>query len=431
MNTLIKFNDFINEINKDNSRNYKISILSKNQFDEDIKFYLNYVFNPYITTGISYKKLSKNIDVKEYEKFESVYELLNFVAENNTGKDSVVQSINYFINKYLYDDVNLKDLLYKILAKDVQIGVDVISINKAMNNFIPKFSVQLANKYFDKPEVVKNKYFSLTTKIDGGRIIAKKKNGKVNFFTRTGQLYEGLVDLDREFSENFPDNTCFDGEITLLDPKNLSSKDQYKQTMMITRRDGEKHGVKMLVFDYMTADDFENQRCDMIYTARRSALDNLFTNNNSRYFTLLPILYSGNDEAQIMKWLNYNINNGEEGVMININDALYDFKRTNNLLKVKKFNSMELRVVGFEEGTGKNKDSLGALLVKYKDNNIVKVGSGLSDELRDEVWKNKDLYVNKIAEIGYFEETENQNGGKSLRFPTFKDFRFDKLESDF
>lgn len=428
MNTLNKFNSFKNEICANNSRNYKLEILRKYANDSDIKYYLNFIYNPYITTGISDKKLAKDVTLI-HNQFSNVYELLEYIKINNTGKDSILSAIHSF--ELSLSDPNLIILLDSIICKDIQLGVDVSSINKAMDNYIPKFSVQLANKYFDKPEVVKNKYFSLTTKIDGGRIIAKKKNGKINFFTRTGQPYEGLVDLDREFSENFPDNICLDGEITLLDPKGLSSKDQYKQTMMITRRDGEKHGVKMLVFDYMTADDFENQSCNMIYTERRSALDDLFSNNNSRYFTLLPILYSGNDESQILKWLEYNVDNGEEGVMININDALYDFKRTNNLLKVKKFNSMELRVIGFEEGTGKNKDSLGALLVKYKDNNIVKVGSGLSDELRDEIWKNKDFYVNKIAEIGYFEETENQNGGKSLRFPTFKDFRFDKLESDF
>jgi DNA ligase-1 len=74
---------------------------------------------------------------------------------------------------------------------------------------------------------------------------------------------------------------------------------------------------------------------------------------------------------------------------------------------------------------------LGAILVRYKDGNIVKVGSGFTDWLREEIWKNQRKYLDDICEIQYFEETTNQDGGISLRFPIFKDFRTDKLEADF
>jgi hypothetical protein len=39
--------------------------------------------------------------------------------------------------------------------------------------------------------------------------------------------------------------------------------------------------------------------------------------------------------------------------------------------------------------------------------------------------------MDAICEIKYFEETTNQEGGESLRFPIFNDFRPDKLEADF
>jgi DNA ligase-1 len=39
--------------------------------------------------------------------------------------------------------------------------------------------------------------------------------------------------------------------------------------------------------------------------------------------------------------------------------------------------------------------------------------------------------IGKIVEVQYFEETSNADGGLSLRFPVFKDFRPDKLEADF
>ena len=69
---------------------------------------------------------------------------------------------------------------------------------------------------------------------------------------------------------------------------------------------------------------------------------------------------------------------------------------------------------------------LGAFLVRYKEGNIVKVGSGFSKELRQEIWKNPDAYIGKVISVQYFEETVNQQGGISLRFPVYLDFRTDK-----
>jgi DNA ligase-1 len=117
--------------------------------------------------------------------------------------------------------------------------------------------------------------------------------------------------------------------------------------------------------------------------------------------------------------------------MINICDASYEFKRTNNLLKVKKMNTLDLQIIGFEEGAGRLAGTLGAILVRYKNGNVVKVGSGFTDWLREEIWKNQGKYIDRICEIQYFEETTNADGGISLRFPVFKDFRYDKLNADY
>ena len=110
--------------------------------------------------------------------------------------------------------------------------------------------------------------------------------------------------------------------------------------------------------------------------------------------------------------------------MINICDAYYEFKRTNALLKVKKMKDIDLRVIGYEEGSNSNRGKLGAFIVDYKGNQV-KVGSGFSKELREEIWKNPDEYIGVMIAVQYFEETTNQNGGTSLRFPVFLDFRYD------
>lgn len=432
MQTLLEFNTFVQRICSTSSRNAKLEILRDYSDNDIIKYYLDFIYNPYIITGISNKKLHKvlathvtNTDAS----INSARTLLDYIKEHNTGTDNVI----YQCQRYLSSIGNpeLEDLLCNIITKNVQLGIDVLSINKCMNNLIPDFKVQLANKYFDKPEYVEGKKFTLTTKIDGGRIIAIKKDGEVTFYTRAGQLYEGLVDLEAEMLEKLPDNICLDGEITLLCSDGLTSKDQYKQTMKIVRKDGIKHGVKMLVFDMMPADDFLHQNCSATYEFRRAALETLFSVISLKYFKLLDNLYTGEDTNEIQKILNAQIANGEEGIMINICDALYEFKRTNSLLKVKKFKSCDLRVIDMERGTNKNSDRLGAFICEYKNGNTVKVGSGMSYEQRLDFWNNKDKYIGRIIEIGYFEETSNADGGLSLRFPTFKDVRLDKNEPNF
>ena len=430
MKTLQHFNEFVKEITASASRKYKQEVLTKYKDDEVIQKYLKITYDPYLVFGISEKKLHKQVSCVAYPA-DNVFDLFYWLEKHNTGTDAAIKMGQETLAAIASKDQEAAALLEELICKNLSIGVDSKTINSVMPGLIPTFDVQLANKYFDKPEYVEGKEFAITTKIDGGRIIAIKENGSVSFFTRAGQRYEGLVDLEREMLDRISDNFVFDGEITLLDYNNYDSKDAYKQAMKITRADGEKHGVKMLVFDGMPAADWKAQYCPLSWSARRTTLETIFTKDTYVYFELLPVLYQGTDTSKITELLDAEIARKQEGVMINICDAKYDFKRTNSLLKVKKMNTLDLQIIGFEEGSGRLTGTLGAILVRYKDGNVVKVGSGFTDWLREEIWKNQGKYLDTICEIQYFEPTTNQDGGESLRFPIFKDFRTDKLEADF
>lgn len=433
MKTLEQFKRFYNEIIQNNSRKYKQEILRKYKDDEVVKRYLRIAFNPYVVYGISTKKLNTEVrSIASYiPKTSTVFELFDYLADHNTGTFAEILECQNALNAVAAWDRDCSNLLASLICKDLSIGCDAKTINKEIPGLIPTFNVQLANKYFDKPEYVEGKTFALTTKIDGGRIIALKEDGKVSFYTRAGQKYEGLVDLEQEMAEKLPDGLCLDGEITLLENEGVPSKEAYKQAMKITRSDGEKHGLKMIVFDAMLAEEFRNQRCDRVWEERRRALNMIFGSRDLTYFELLPVLYQGEDTEMILKYLDEAIANEQEGIMINLTLAPYEFKRTNYLLKVKKMSTLDLEIVGFEEGTGRLVGTLGAILVRYKNGNIVKVGSGFSDRLRTEIWSNRDEWLGNICEIQYFEETTNADGGESLRFPVFKDYRPDKTEADY
>ena len=433
MKTLIHFNDFVDEMVVSASRKHKQDVLTKYKDDEVIKRYLKIAYDPYVVFGISTKKLNKMARPFDWFHAATVFELFDYLTNHNTGTLEDIAACQEMMFCAAELDPTLECLLSDLICKDLSIGCDAKTINSVIPGLIPTFNVMLAEKYFDKPERVLGKTFAVTTKIDGGRIIAIKENGSVSFFTRAGQRYEGLVDLEKEMTETFPEGTVLDGEITILNDAGIPSKEAYKKAMKITRSDGEKHGLKMKVFDTLSIDEWRAQRSTTDYVTRRAVLDGLYFQPaiQRTYFEVLPELYRGNDPAKILELLDEAIANQEEGVMINICDAPYEFKRTTNLLKVKKMQTLDLQIIGFEEGSGKYSGTLGAILVRYKNGNTVKVGSGFTDWLRTEIWNNQNKYWDRICEIQYFEETTNQDGGESLRFPIFKDFRYDKLEADF
>ena len=121
------------------------------------------------------------------------------------------------------------------------------------------------------------------------------------------------------------------------------------------------------------------------------------------------------------------LDQGYEGLMIKPVDGLYECKRSHSWLKVKPFIEVTLEVIGTQEGTGKNKDMLGALIVEGTDDGKffhLNVGSGLTDKDREEFWKVKKDLIGQLVEIRADAVTKSQDGDYfSLRFPRFKTFR--------
>lgn len=68
-----------------------------------------------------------------------------------------------------------------------------------------------------------------------------------------------------------------------------------------------------------------------------------------------------------------------EGLMIRDPNSYYEGRRSETLLKVKKFDDAEATVIGHLRGTGRCSDMLGAIQVKLDDGTKFKIGSGFSD----------------------------------------------------
>jgi DNA ligase-1 len=106
-------------------------------------------------------------------------------------------------------------------------------------------------------------------------------------------------------------------------------------------------------------------------------------------------------------------------------DVGYEGKRSKNLQKVKKFYDAEYVVVDYaieeaevvRHGRQDTIPMLAQVWIEHKGHRV-KVGSGWTQEQRLQYMDGS--IVGKTITVQYFEETKNDKGGISLRFPTVK-----------
>lgn len=416
---LRKVKELFEEISNTSSRLAKEKILRDNQNNEKFIECLKFLLDDNIVTGISNKKLNKDVKLKPAITPDFM-DILLYLKEHNTGSDEDISVVKTYLSMSPND---MKDFLSQLITKKYRLGLNAKTVNKVIPNLIPQFNVMLASSYKDcKDKIDGNTYFILTTKLDGGRIIVIKDNDKLDLYTRQGKRYEGLVDIEKSF-KSFP-NGVYDGELLAIGEFETSGE-QYKETMKRSRIKGVKHGLKMICYDYIeNIDDFWKGKHLINCITRKVNLCHIIKEQNIEFIEYLEPLYIGKDIKAIAIYSQQAIENGEEGIMLNICDTIWENKRVKTLLKVKEFNTADVLVYDVYEGEGNLKGKLGGIKTKFLHNGIeceCSCGSGFNLSEREYYWQHKDELVGKIVTLRYFETSTNQIDKKkiSLRFPTW------------
>ncbi len=137
--------------------------------------------------------------------------------------------------------------------------------------------------------------------------------------------------------------------------------------------DSEWRAIRLMVFDMPEqAGDF-NQRLE---TLRR-----MFAQKHSPYITLVAQEKLPSQKA-LMARLDEVVNAGGEGLMLHLGSAPYRGVRSDDLLKLKRFEDAEATVLAHIAGTGKYQGMMGALLVQTSAGVQFKIGTGFSDAQR-------------------------------------------------
>lgn len=397
-----------------------------------LKEILEYTYNPHKKYKIDegkYDKITTTIGNKlslHQEDWNDFKSFLDTLAEKKSATDKDVLAIKTFIDKY-----EEADFLKMVLFKDLRLNMNIKKFQKVWSNFCVEPQVQLAQKF----EGVKYPYSLYSRKLDGLR--AYYKDGVAISRTNKPHKTEPLAHITAQLKQ-FVDHDAwvYDGEIIYLNP---DGTEDFTKAISLARSDNrtpECDNLYYCIFDMVQKEAFENKTPDVATFKdeykRMIAHLGIVEEKRDWYVTSQPniLLLKQVDETKLEELQQNRIKYNYEGIMIRNADAHYEYKRSNNIRKIKEMQDTEVKLLGMEAGTGKFANTLGAMVADYNGYEL-KIGSGFSDEQRKHYWQHRDEYVGKYVKVKYFEKTVNQQGGESLRFPIFLCFRDPETMEEF
>lgn len=417
------------------SGNAQIEFLKKHKDNMLLKEVLLYTYNPDKTYKIDECKYNKAEIGGSHQLGFTIGFWLNFIEKleilnNQKGvTDEDVCKIKYYIETFLPE---YAEFLKQILFKDLRLNMGIKKFQKVWSDFCTAPQVQLAKMY--EGQYFTNGYYS--RKLDGVRCYFK--NGVMYTRTNKPQKVEPIKHIVEQL-KCIPDyeKYVFDGELLYINTD--TATEDFKKTVSLVRSDNrtkECDGICFVIFDIIPFECFENKIPFVSFSEEYKKMLEMFdieeecTSWYTTKFNNILIIRQVSDPEDINNLQSKCKQFNWEGLMYRNGDTSYEYKRTKNLLKIKEMKDTELKLVRVESGTGKYHDFLGAFYVEYKDN-LVKVGSGFTEEQRKEYWINAGKYLDKYVKVKYFEESCDKEGKPSLRFPVFMCFRDQETGEEF
>ena len=404
----------------------KSAVLTKYAGDGLFRDFLRYALNETFSYNLSEERLRLR-DGEVFESREIDPYLLFRYCDGLSSRRGVDDETVRDVKALLYSDrMEPEDriLWIRLLAGTLRLGVTAKTVNKVIPDLIPVWEVQQAFP-IDRYPIPDGTEFWLTQKLNGVR--ATLYDGEL--IARSGRPYTGLnhiLGAIVEYADSW--NVVFDGELTLKDRGELSDNEAFRIATGILNSDSEdKSVICYTIFDMIPMSDFTSDTPVFTYAMRRMYLDRFSDILKTDCTRVLPVLYHGTDQSRIWPLLDPMVAEDKEGLMLNT-DVPYYRTRHRGILKVKQFYTMDLPVIGAEEGSGRLSSTLGALILDYKGNEV-RVGSGFSDEQRRAYWQNRENLPMYMCEVKYKEISCDKNTGlESLQFPVFVRLREDKTD---
>jgi DNA ligase-1 len=389
-------------------------------------------YNPFYVFGV--RQVPETVDlVDRPNPWPRFWALLEDLRTRGISGHRARDAIQECAEQFDSDEWNM--LCRRVLIKDLRCGISEKTINKVVGKTewkIPVFNVQLAQDSTDQPKKMKG-IKRLEVKLDGVRVIAVVQGATCTLYSRNGKEFENFpqvseaIEANRkafQYGRGTGGNFVLDGEIVGESFQALMKQAQRKSNAKTA-------GMVYHIFDIIPLDALKEGHCNIPQNKRIDWIDSAkAVLDQTDCLRIMPGMNVDLDTAEghdvMQRFAQASVEQGYEGIMIKNLDAPYECKRSDFWMKWKPTITVDLTIVGFEEGTGRNLGRLGAIIYEGVDNerNIrVNVGTGYSDSDRDEFWALRDRLLGVIGEIQADAVTQNQDGSFSLRFPRHVRFR--------
>ena len=255
-------------------------------------------------------------------------------------------------------------------------------------------------------------------KLDGVRCVIQAeftdvfKDMKVKAYSRTGKEWKNIDHILEQlipFFNKFP-NVILDGELY-----NHDLRDNFEKIISLVRK------TKPTDEDRLEASKLTQFHCyDIIDEMMGFDQRNDFIKDKvPTSYCIKPVIthwVESEDEAK--KYHKRNLQDGYEGSIVRTNDT-YQCKRSHNLRKFKDFHDAEAEIIGWVEGKGKRRGTIGKFIAA--DNNGNRFGMPVMDNFKylQDNFEDMQTWKGKIATFTYFERTK----AGSYRHPLFKCIR--------
>jgi len=408
-------------------------------------------YNPYVTFGVKQvpdRLFNDDNETDSENPWQEFNELLSDLSmrklTGNAARDAIEEM------SYRFDSVEWNKFCAPVIRRDMRAGISVTTINKICKKTdyeIPVFGCQLATNSEGRPEMKGNK--RLEPKLDGVRVLMVVilndfGDLTVTSYSRNGKVFENFTHIEEQIRNNYKklmrtamnakhegraltEGVVFDGEVI---------GNSFQELMRQARRKDNVQADDSVfnIFDVIPLQDFRRGHWNAQLSKRVGILEAIRpVVDEMPNVELLPHIMVDLDTIEgrttLERYAKDMVNQGFEGIMIKDMGAPYECKRNTFWMKWKPTITVDLEVVGVEEGTGRNVGRLGALVCAGADDGkeiSVNVGSGFSDADRDNLWSDRNLVIGRTVEILCDVITQNQDGTYSLRFPRFVRFRDDK-----
>ena len=399
-------------------------------------------YNPYVTFNV--RQVPDTVGVTGAENpwrdfNELLYKLSRRQLTGNAARDAIEEMA------YRFDSVEWNHFCAPVIRRDMRAGISEKTINKICKKTeyeIPVFGCQLATNSEGRPEMKGTK--RLEPKLDGVRVlmtVIPSDDGTLTVvsYSRNGKVFENFTHIEKQIADNWVKMTrkAATSNLTMgfvLDGEVIGNTFQELMRQARRKENVQADDSVFNVFDIIPLEDFRRGYWNAQLSKRIKILEDMRPIiDNMPNVELLPHIMVDLDTAEgrdvLHRYAKDQVNAGFEGIMIKDVGAPYECKRNTFWMKWKPTITVDLTVVGLEEGTGRNEGRLGALVCEGEDDGKfiqVNVGSGYSDEDRDSYWANSNAIIGRTAEILCDVITQNQDGTYSLRFPRFVRFRDDK-----